>query len=207
VIGEHDHVKLAKLLVDSIQAGLAASTRLWKDDQHDTNWAALAAGGEDEELKKELGTLRGLGLRISLFSDVSLALSWSHPRIATAFLKAWNAKTGSTIEDLGKLHQACFVQHVKLKSPPKPASTSNTEKTTGSETVVTSGPEVLETVTPTLGVGLPVSADPVTPTIDTPSATLDAVDSAADLLRDYPVKGAATRLHALLSKFFKSGSK
>jgi E3 ubiquitin-protein ligase HUWE1 len=107
VIGEHDHVRLVQHLVGGIKADFEATKPLWQPESPE--WAD----------KQEVQVLPGFSHRLTFLSDMLLALSYSHQRIAASMLKALGASTGTSfMSDLGALHRAAFRQHASYTPQP-----------------------------------------------------------------------------------------
>ena len=107
VIGEHDHVRLIQHLVGGLKADLEAAKPLWHPESPD--WAD----------KQEVQVLPGLSHRLTFLSDMLLALSYSHQRVAASMLKALGAPIGTSfMSDLGALHRAAFRAHATYTPQP-----------------------------------------------------------------------------------------
>lgn len=107
VVGEHDHVRLIQHLIGGIKADFDAAKPLWEPESPD--WTD----------KQEVQVLPGLSHRLTFLSDMLLALSYSHQRVAASVLKALGASTGSSfMSELGALHRAAFRQHASYTPQP-----------------------------------------------------------------------------------------
>lgn len=205
-IGEHDQVQLTERLVSRVKDDLAEIPELWKDgpDCHQ-GWLTMTKTDGSEADYRRLRRVAALALLFSSLSDY-LSITLSSQRTATQLIKTLGVTSGSSfMPDLGLLHRQCFVEHVLFKdigaadaaehaakeakekpeaSADEPASTSGAESCTAAPTDV---------------------ATDVAETAPAPAATpveFPAYDKRPPT-RVQTVKMIVTRMHAILTRFFK----
>lgn len=217
-IGEHDQVQLTERLIARVKDDLAEIPELWKDgaDCHQ-GWLSMTKTDGTESDYRRLRRVAALALLFSSLSDY-LSITLGSQRTATQLIKTLGVTSGSTfMTDLGQLHRQCFVEHVLFKDigaadaaeHAAKQATDNEGKAEGStEEPTTSTTDVESSTAPAdaataaaeaTPAQLPAAAQSSTPTVEFP--TYDKRPPT----RVQTVKMIVTRMHAILTRFFKCG--
>lgn len=210
VIGEHNPVKLTERMTSAVKEELEALPQLWKDDNAHANWAALTNEDGTPEDHLLLRRAAGLAMRLSFLSEY-LSMNFGSKREATELIKLLGVTAGSPLmNNLGQLHRIAFQEHVILKdlvnaqNPPSEPATPAEVPTDGSApTVAGESTDSEAAVTSTSSIGPVVTQD------SSQSQMIEIGRDATDLTSKPPtraqtVKTIATRMHAILTKFFKA---
>lgn len=210
VIGDHNPVKLTERMTNAVKDELEALPQLWKDSDAHSNWAALTKEDGTPEDHLLLRRAAGLAMRLSFLSEY-LSMNFGSKREATDLIKLLGVTSGSPLmNNLGQLHRIAFQEHVILKDvvaaqnpPSEPTTPATTDAPAqGAESSAAAAPGEGETTT--------AGETTVTTTGDrSESQVIEIGRDASDLSNKPPtraqtVKTIATRMHAILTKFFKA---
>lgn len=217
VIGDHNPVKLTERMTNAVKDELDALPQLWKDSDAHANWAALTKEDGSPEEHLLLRRAAGLAMRLSFLSEY-LSMNFGSKREATDLIKLLGVTSGSPLMDnLGQLHRIAFQEHVILKDvvnaqnppsePATPAITDAPAEGAEGSAAAASGEAT--------GVAAPAAATVSTETTvtapgDTSQSQLIEIGRDASDISNKPptraqtVKTIATRMHAILTKFFKA---
>lgn len=218
VIGDHNPVKLTERMTNAVKDELDALPQLWKDSDAHANWAALTKEDGTPEDHLLLRRAAGLAMRLSFLSEY-LSMNFGSKREATDLIKLLGVTSGSPLVDnLGQLHRIAFQEHVILRdvvaaqSPPsEPATPAVADANIPAEG--TEGSAAATTGEPTTETA-PAAATSGETAVSAPgdrnqSQLIEIGRDASDLSNKPPtraqtVKTIATRIHAILTKFFKA---
>ncbi|GMK58897.1 hypothetical protein CspeluHIS016_0603390 [Cutaneotrichosporon spelunceum] len=201
-ISDHDQMLLSETLVSCIQRELAEIPELWKNGA-DCHSAWLSMTKTEDGTAADYALLRRVAALVFLFSTLTdyLSVSMSQSRAITQLIKAFGVTSGSTfMTDVGQLHRQCFIEHVLFKEvdteEEKPAmSTNETEDSPRAE-----GSEPSAAAVEAAADAAPAEAAAQT---SAPSVEFQALDKRPPT-RVVTVKTIVTRMHAILTRFFKS---
>ncbi|CAK9787037.1 hypothetical protein CC85DRAFT_263373 [Cutaneotrichosporon oleaginosum] len=202
-ISEHDQMLMSETLITCIKRELNEIPELWKNgaDCHDA-WLSMTKTEDATPADYvRLRRIASLALLFSSFSDY-LSISMSQQRTVTQLIKAFGVTSGSTfMTDLGQLHRQCFIEHVLLKDvgveEEKDKSKNATEDTTA--TAEGSGSSEAAAAVEAAADAAPAEAAAQT---SAPAVELSSLD-ARPQMRVMTVKTIVTRMHAVLTRFFK----
>lgn len=214
-IGEHDQVQLTERMVESVRSDLESLPEIWsqKDNTYEAWLGMTKEDGTPADIQRLRGTA-GLALRLSFLSEW-LSLNFGSQRTISSVIKALGVSSGSNfVTDLGQLHRVCLQEHVffkELGARDAAKYASEQEKKTaaeGGEEATTSTAGAEETAPgPSSSTETPMT-EIVTgdlsprPAADTPVAAV--ASEKRPPTRVQTVRTLATRLHAILTRFFKS---
>lgn len=201
-ISEHDQMLLSETLISCIKRELDEVPELWKNvDCHDA-WLSMTRTEDGTEA--DYTRLRRVAALALLFSSLSdyLSVSMSQQRTATQLIKAFGVSSGSTfMSDLGQLHRQCFIEHVLFKD-----IGVEEEKTEKSQKDTEGAPAAVEGESGGSADATEAAADaaPAEAAAQTsaPSVEFQGLDRRPPT-RVVTVKTIVTRMHAILTRFFK----
>ncbi|KAK4689594.1 E3 ubiquitin-protein ligase HUWE1, partial [Tremellales sp. Uapishka_1] len=212
-MAENDHVQLLTNVMKSVEDVMAKVGIFWKDqDTMDVNWRSLQDDLPTDQHQDRFRKLTGLSIRLTFMSEALMGLSYAPTKTSTALIKALGISRGSFMTDLGTLHRACYRQHVLLRNTVEPSAASTSAPANPSE-----GSEVTVPVLVTDDGVFPNSAGTTDMSIMTNAVVTDsalvaeaAAGSTTDATPAFPkfsnVKFVATRIHAVLAKFFREAA-
>ncbi|KAL7424430.1 E3 ubiquitin-protein ligase tom1 [Cryptotrichosporon argae] len=176
---EHDSTQTLEKVIEAVAGALTSTSDIWEADDWRENWDAMTkatpAGTDIERFRN----MRGLSIRLSILADILMNTPLASRGVVTQIIKALRVDSSTLVLNLGKLHRACFIQHVLLS--PKDASASGMAPT---EPVTPASVLELEEVEPA----------------NQPPSDKDRPHKAL-------VRLLSTRMHAVLIRVFKSMTK
>lgn len=210
-IGEHDQVQLTERLISKVKSDLEDIPELWKKgaDCHEA-WVSMTKTDGDKTDYARLRRVAALALLFSSLSDY-LSISLGSQRTATQLIKTLGVTSGSSfMTDLGLLHRHCFVEHVLFKdigaadAAEHAAKQAAEDKEKKSEEPSSSTDATSSAAPADSGdASIAEAADPAAATQPaTPTAELPLFDKRPPT-RVQTVKMIVTRLHAILTRFFR----